>query len=196
MIAEGLHRACYRHPENPGYCVKVVVRGDQKETEREQAYYSRLQKSAVPWTGIPQFHGNVATNLGAGAVFDLVRDCDGQVSRTLHYYLEPGNRSLLPGTVLQSCLLGLKSYLLHYGILTLTIKPANVVYQRLAEGQGRLVIIDNLGIVEFLPLCRSFGMLAQKRILRRWNRFEQKLWVEYFSYTHADPNDLDGTCTI
>ena len=37
---------------------------------------------------MPKFYGNEDTNMGSGAVFDLIRDEDGQVSKTLEFYLD------------------------------------------------------------------------------------------------------------
>ena len=80
MIGKGLHRECFIHPEDINKCIKVVVNGNQQETEREQSYYKFLQKKKIAWDMLPKFYGNIETNMGLGAVFDLIRDHNGQVS--------------------------------------------------------------------------------------------------------------------
>lgn len=87
LIGKGLHRECFIHPSDPSKCVKVVVHGNNQETKREQNYYHFLASKRIAMTMLPFFYGNVATNMGVGAVFDLVRDSDGKISHSLEYYL-------------------------------------------------------------------------------------------------------------
>ena len=60
--------------EEKNRCVKIVVTGNHKETLREQSYYRLLSKRNISWSMLVQFYGNVETNRGEGAVFELVRD--------------------------------------------------------------------------------------------------------------------------
>jgi len=56
-------------------------------------YYSRLQWRGVDFKHLSAFRGLVNTNLGKGAMFDLVLDDDARISRSLHHYLaqnDPG----------------------------------------------------------------------------------------------------------
>jgi len=88
LIARGWHRECYLHPADNNLCVKVEVNGDETETRDEQAYYRHLDKRLTDGQSAPHFHGQVVTNLGNGAIFDLVRDADGEVAKTLAHYLK------------------------------------------------------------------------------------------------------------
>ena len=44
LAGKGLHRECYKHPENENLCIKVTVHGNNIETLREMKYYKHLEK--------------------------------------------------------------------------------------------------------------------------------------------------------
>jgi hypothetical protein len=78
---------------------------------------------------------------------------------------------------------GLRAYLMEYGIVTRTLKAKNIVYQILKKksgaGVGRLVIIDNIGNTEFLPLANYVGFFARRKTTRQWARFERDYLKEF-----------------
>ncbi|OUR65482.1 hypothetical protein A9Q79_00350 [Methylophaga sp. 42_25_T18] len=174
-FGKGLHRECFVHPDNDNLCIKVVTYGNQQETKREQGYYKQLQKRNVAWDLLPKFHGNVETSMGQGAIFDLIRDPDGQISKTLEYYLDDKDFVLTHRQQLESALAELRQYLLKYNIMSMAMKPKNILYQLSKSGQGKLFIIDNIGNSDFIPICNYVPFLANKKIVRRWNRFIFKL---------------------
>lgn len=57
----------------------------------------------------------------------------------------------------------------------MTIKPKNIVVQILEQNKARLVLVDNLGCADFLPLARHIPALARNKTQRRWLRFITKL---------------------
>lgn len=184
LIAAGLHRECHRHPLDENLCVKVVVRGNQKESRREQKAYRLAKKRIGTWETLPRFHGEVPTNLGAGAVFDLIRDADGSVSRTLEAYLTETALTDTQCTGLILALRKLRDAMLRNCIVTMTIKPKNLLWQRastdrrsepFAEQAGRLVIVDNIGNSDFIPLADYVPPLARQKIRRKWRRFIERL---------------------
>ena len=93
LVGKGLHRECYVHPEDPSLCIKIVVAGDSSESQREQKYYRLLQKRNTSWEILARFYGVVDTNLGCGAVFDLIRNYDGECSKTLEHYLASSDKT-------------------------------------------------------------------------------------------------------
>lgn len=175
MIGKGLHRECFIHPDDKNLCIKVVVNGNQQETDREQGYYQLLQKRNITWEMLPEFHGNVETNMGPGAVFDLIRDYDDQVSKTLEFYLADKEYVEQNKDQLLFALAELKKYLLKYNIITMPIKPKNILYQELNDQNGKLYIVDNIGNSEFIPYCSYLPYFGNKKIIRRWDRFFIKL---------------------
>ena len=180
LVGQGLHRDVYQHPEDPDLCLKVRVdrdrinRGPQEEA-REQGYYRLLQKRRVPWQGLPQFHGNVDTNLGPAAIFELIRDVDGSVSKNLEYYL--ADAAITEGHLNQLIfeLNQLKLYLLRYNIITMSLKSKNIVFQQLDEQQWRCVIIDNIGNSDWIPLMTYVPLFGRIKIRRKWQDFKRRL---------------------
>ncbi|GAB1258663.1 YrbL family protein [Aurantivibrio plasticivorans] len=179
FIARGYHRECYQHPSNENLCVKVVVRGDTSETDREIRYYNVLKKRHIDWKMLPRYHGWVNTNKGKAAVFDLIRDCDGKVSLALNYYLENPELTSQFRDQIGNALVGLHDYLISHRVVTMTLKPKNIVLSRIDEEKSKLVIVDNIGNSDWVPLCNYVDFLALKKIRRKWQRFIELLRNSY-----------------
>jgi len=179
LIARGLRHECYFHPTDETRCIKVVFAGDHKETRREQAYYRLLEKRAISWQMLVRFHGNIETSRGAGAVFDLIRDYNGAVSKTLENYFDSDHASGLDYRNLSRGLTALKQYLLKWKIVTMSLKSHNIVYQKVNETEGTLVVIDNIGNSDFIPVCNYVDRMAVRKIRRKWRRFEDSLAADY-----------------
>lgn len=175
LIGKGLHRECYRHPQNPALCIKVVYNGNQDESRREQGYYRLLEKRRIDWRLLPRFHGTVDTNRGTGAVFDLIQDFDGNTARSLEFYLENEQRTEKHQSILAQALTDLRRYLLEHCIVTMTLKPKNIVFRRLSNKSGELVIVDNIGNSDFIPISSYVPALARRKTQRKWTRFETYL---------------------
>lgn len=174
LVGKGLHREVHVHPDDDSKCVKVVVLRGEEETRREQAYYRFLQRRNIDWNSLPQFYGNEETNMGPGAVFDLIRDDDGQVSKTLAFYLD--NLSSTPELVesIGQALIKLKWDLLEQNIITMTLKPKNMVVQKYRDTL-RCLIIDNIGNSDIIPISSYVRFLGKKKIERKWAKFKQSL---------------------
>ncbi len=183
VVGRGLHRLCYAHPRKESLCVKVLLPLDSGEplieAAREAAYYRLLRKRGVPWTMLPAFHGEVQTSRGRGYLFDLVRDNDGSISKTLSYYLANPQETAAHAAALSRAFDLLKAYLLEWQVITMTIKAKNILYQRTAATDGRLVIVDNIGNSDLIPICDYVGFLGRMKIRRKWRRFEALLLKEY-----------------
>ena len=179
LIGQGYHRYCYHHPGNPDLCIKIPMTPDDEEHLREQAYYRRLLKRKVSFEMVAKFHGNVETNYGAGAVFDLIRDVDGRISRTLDDYLSSEAETLSNYEGLARALPALKQYLFKEVIITRNLNVTNVLYKRRDDANGTLVIIDNIGNYDFIPICNYVDFLASRKIRRKWRRFESTLTRTY-----------------
>jgi len=183
VVGKGLHRVCYAHPQDERLCVKVLLQLQSKtpliEAEREAKYYRFLDKKNVPWTMLPKFHGEVLTNRGQGYIFDLIRDYDGEISKTLKHYLASPIETNNYYEGLSAAFDLLRGYLLAWKIVTMTIKAKNILYQKLNQREGRLVIIDNIGHSDFIPVCDYIDFMAERKIRRKWRRFEATLRKEY-----------------
>jgi hypothetical protein len=174
-----LRRECYFHPEDKNKCVKVVVAGDHKETVREQAYYRLLENRDISWEMLARFYGNVETNRGQGAVFELIRDHNGEVSKTLEHYISADIAADIDYQDLSRALPVLKQYLLDWKIVTMSFKPQNIVYKKINKSEVALVVIDNIGNSDFIPICNYVDFMAMRKIRRKWQRFEDSLVKDY-----------------
>ena len=170
-----MHRECFIHPDNAQWCVKVIVAGNSNENHREARYYGLLARRKISWAMLTRFHGLVATNLGEGAVFDLVRDYEGGVSKTLSHYLGSEELTAAHSELLARALTELKAYLLENRIVTMTLKTKNILWQKDAENDGKLVIVDNVGNSDFIPIANYSALLARRKIERKWRRFEMSM---------------------
>jgi len=179
MIGKGLHRECFTHPDSDPLCIKVVTNGNQQETEREQHYYQLLEKRDISWDMLPKFHGNLDTNMGDGAVFDLIRDHDQNTSKTLEFYLNDVQRFDEIADEILAALQNLKNYLIRENIITMSIKPKNLLYQKWAGLQGRIYIVDNIGNSDLFPISSYSRYFGQKKINRKWAKFKKSLMNDY-----------------
>ncbi len=186
LVGKGLHRECFVHPEDPTRCIKVVVSGSGNENHREEAYYAALARKGVSWDMLPRFHGLVRTSLGEGAVFDLIRDHDDRISLTLGHYLASRQLTELYDVALRKALFDLKNYLLEHCIITMTLKTKNILFQLVTPEAGKLVIVDNIGNSDFIPLANYSKRLARWKISRKWRRFERSLRRDYASNKALD----------
>jgi hypothetical protein len=194
LIGKGAHRECYRHPGNQHLCVKVITNGSHRSVEikREKKYYRHLEKRNISWDMIPRYYGDVETNLGPGSVFDLITDQDGTVSKSLEYYLSSNEEMEKYGDNLFKSLYLLKEYLLKNGIVTMNIKPYNILCQKNESGNFRSFLIDNIYNSELIPISTYSHYFAKHKILRKWQRFENII-LNTFKNNNALRHKLAGS---
>jgi hypothetical protein len=168
FLGKGRTRECFRHPCDASLCIKVDYHDKGCcQTSKEAQYYQKLRrlKPGLEYDFIPRFHGMVETNRGAGGVFDLVRDDNGQVSRTL-------GECLRDGTVVrerQLCEKALDQFLgrlMETGVILRDLNPGNLSARRLADGSIQLVAIDGIGHRDLIPLCDYFPWIARRKQAR------------------------------
>ena len=87
IIAKGMRRTIYSHPDNPNQCLKIKHHKRIDENKIDIKYYQHLQNRGASFKHIARFQGEQNTNKGNATVFDLIKDYDGKISKTLQYYL-------------------------------------------------------------------------------------------------------------
>jgi len=179
LVGKGLHRECYEYPGDPTRCIKIVVAGNSDENRREAKYYALLAARGISWEMLSRFYGLEDTSMGLGAVFELIRDHDGGVSHTLEQYLARPNANEDLRDILSLALPALRAYLLRDRVVTMTLKSKNILLQKTIDHSGRLVIVDNVGNSDFIPLSNYIGLLARTKIRRKWRRFEADLLAQH-----------------
>lgn len=178
LIGKGTNRSCYLYPNNDSLCVKITHSNDFSEMQREVAYYKTLQNKNISWEYIAQYHGSIETSLGDGELFDLIKDYDGEVSKTLSYYLQKDQltKSILdPIPLLKS----LKQYTLDQSVVVKDLNTKNMLYQKIDENSARLVLIDGVLNNDYLPFTKYIDFFTKRKIDRLWKRFEESLPHKY-----------------
>ncbi len=171
-LGKGRTRECYQHPTDPTKCVKVDFREKGcRQTEKEAQYYLKLKriKPGLVYDFIPHFHGMVETNKGRAGVFDLIRDDDGTVSRTLGVYLRDGTVAR-ERRIWEQALDEFLARLMETGVILRDLNNWNLSARRRADRSIQLVAIDGIGHRDFIPLCDYFLRIARRKLRRQIER--------------------------
>lgn len=179
FIAKGTNRSCYLHPSDNSKCIKITHSNDYSETKKEIYYYLFLQNQNISWKNLAKYYGCIDTDLGKGEVFDLVKDYDGNISKTLSSYLQTPSKTKLvqnPVVLLQE----LKSYCFENNIIVKDLNTKNMLYQKLSNNEAKLVLIDGLSNPKrfvYLNKCKPYMQNLHKKL---WDRFENSLHQKYY----------------
>ena len=63
----------------------------------------------------------------------------------------------------------------------MTLKTKNILFQQDTRSSGKLVIVDNVGNSDFIPIANYSAVLARRKIRRKWLRFEADIHSQYSS---------------
>jgi hypothetical protein len=159
-------------------CIKITVSGDYRQHDDDIKYYHRLMKRHIDWSHLAQFYTDCKTNLGIGLIFEVVKDYNGSVSKSLGHQLE-SHDLIIDSPCLNIELSALKSYLLDQCIIVRDLKDDNILVQYLNEEKYRLVIIDGVGNNEFIPISGLTKHLTHRKIERKWAKFFNKLQIKF-----------------
>ena len=180
FIGKGNERACYVHPEDCNKAIKITYennnRKESKQTKLEVKYYKELEKRKMTnFKHLPKYFGEVETDKGRGFVVELVRDYNGEVSKTFEFYLKQNGVFRY-----QKELETYKQYFLdNYIIFNYGMMPKNILLRKNSETDFDLVLIDGLGDVTYFTFLNKIKYLARRRINRRWDKFVKKYLEKY-----------------
>ena len=173
FIGKGKERTCYAHPNKPDVAIKITHGEVDKQTTRELRYYQKLGKRVgISYKHFPRYLGPVNTSLGLGHMYDLVRDFDGGVSKSLLEYLENG--SSLNDFELELEELKI-AFLENEIIFNHDMYAGNILFKRTSSNKGCLVVIDGLGDTVLIPLFDRFKAERKRKIRRRWTYFINRI---------------------
>ena len=181
VIGVGAHRACYIHPEDPHKCIKVIYSQNDpvapKEIRRELAYYRHLNSYLKDWTGMTRYYGTVETNLGTGYVYDRVMDFDGKISQTMkdRYRVENLKDNWKE---LKELVEKLEKYMWDNLIITMALKPHNVLCRRISENVIIPVICDNVGTATRIPVVFYSSWLCHRKQKKLFAKFEHQPLIQ------------------
>ncbi len=182
LVGKGCRRIVYVHPDDDSRCIKVQTAEAlakthrQKAHERELYYLAFYERRGRRMDQVSSYHGSVATSEGEGQLFDLVRDHDGRISRTLAAKLAGGEIEL------EGCrreFEQLRNYLSGEGIIVADLHAGNLARQEWEPGKFRFVVIDGIGNTEFLKINDYLRWTARRKAERKWSCFMKKLIHEW-----------------
>ena len=178
-IGKGSERKCFLHPHDDAKAIKVSYEqniGRSKQTRTETRYYRQLHRRRHDdWRHLPRYYGEVQTDQGEGFVVELVRDYDGEVSKSFDFYLKRDGIEPYYGELEAY----LDSFLRHCIIFNYGMMPKNILRRRTSETEGELVLIDGLGDVTFIKFPNRIPWFARRKIRRRWDKFWKKYLARY-----------------
>jgi hypothetical protein len=187
LIGRGGVREVYQHPHFPECCIKIIYnKKRQRSVNREIRYLRRYQRLGKPFDHLTRFHGLCRTNLGKGAVFDLVRDYDGRFSQPLsRHAIGEAVPCLSPGEIFEH-LENLLQHLLANEIISCDPAPHNLAVQYLSPEKVRLVIIDGIGNPHFIKVADYSTVFAHRLIRKKWRYYVETnpLLEKAFSSRH------------
>lgn len=177
VMSRGTSRICYRHPRDPGQCVKVNRPGNPSvPNDIEFDYYRHLMRRNVPLRHIAACHGWVETDQGRGLVFDRIAwdgAPDGPSVDLATAILE----RRLPEEDLARGLEEFVRFLETYRILWTDENPTNIGVKTRPE--LRFVIVDGLGGRRMLDLkylvFRSVPWLARRYTATKIKRLRKRI---------------------
>lgn len=170
IIGKGRDRVCYQHPTIQEQCIKISIDND-KQSKREMRYFRFLKNKQTDLSKISAFISKVYTDKGVGYAFDLIRDEDGQVSKTLHQSLELKEYTI---DQVKPLIAGLKKYLIDNKICVKDISPSNISCKKTKDGLN-LIIIDGVSNANINPLTIRLEHLINASIKKAWKGLDRKL---------------------
>jgi len=171
LIGRGRDRACYRHPENDGLCIKVALH-TEKQTVREKHYSRYLKRKQVDTSLVTPYMYKVNTNLGEGGVFPLVRNADGETSQTLTEIISNETVSM---DMINRHLRLLRRYLRNNRICVRDLSPNNIVCVMHGKRLVKLMVIDGVINPGINPLNIRLPFLIRKAQRKAWRSMEAKV---------------------
>ncbi len=178
FLFQGDNRACYVHPHDDNSCVKILHAGRHKKVQqRELRYFNSLYRRKADMSKVARLLEVCPTNKGEGVVFELIRDFDGSISKTVHDYLiqnKPEYDAMLVDKIAE-----LKAYLYTEAIVFRDLITLNMLIQRKSATDFSIVVVDGIGHDDFIPICNISKRLARKKIIRMWNKKRGK-WFEHY----------------
>lgn len=190
IFAEGGRRYCFVYPDDSDKCVKTLSpNGDPRKRKKESIWYKKLRplsmfddnarelksfqdlakKGEAVWDHFPRCYGIQPTNRGDGMVTDLIRDADGQISKTVRQYVKAFGKTPQLLAALELFFDLFREHL----IITRDVLDHNLVVQVRGE-KCTIYMIDGFGSSEMVPFSQWNRQLGRKKVERKIDRFRNR----------------------
>lgn len=180
FVGKGAHKACYLHPSNDSWCIKIPFHLPDTDITRELKYRSILDKRGTSKKMLAEYYGTVETDKGTGYIFEYIRDYNGKASLSLIDLLK--DKSLLQshlGVNAKDVMNKFHDIWMEQCIVTSDTDFVNFFVQKISKTDYTIRIIDNIGTPVFIPLAYYFDYFAKKRAEKYWKRLESRYINSY-----------------
>lgn len=182
LYGQGSHKKCFLHPYDNKLCIKIAYNGGgQKDLIREINYIKVLNRRRKDYHILPQYYGEVETNFGTGYVFEIIRDYDGEKSKTLEDFITVPGLFAENFDLIVRRLKELKAELYKNEIITMVLFPENILFQKTNINTYQIRLVNDMGSAVLIPLEYHIKYFAHTKILRRWKMFLNVLNTKYHS---------------
>jgi hypothetical protein len=169
LIERGSERSCYRHPKSPNRCIKIIDKHSRRtkaRDKREIKYIKRYKRAPKPLTIIPNYFGEIRTNLGSGHQFELILDYDGNISTKLSDYVrENGTSDYMHEKIITTYHTFLES-----NAVVSDLHPGNLLVQKKTKHDYQLIMVDGFGNSDFVMICDFSRFFTKKKLIRKFRR--------------------------
>lgn len=169
ILGAGGHKKVYIDPGDSRRCIKILFNADDVDWKRELQYREARKRRGLVSKLLPEYYGQVATNLGVGYVFERVADYDGKTSRDLRRIMMEVENA--PNHDLFEFYMSMFLHsMLAERIITTNVEYENFLVQMVAEEHGRVRVVDNIGTHSRLPLIMYIDDFARNHVKRYFLR--------------------------
>ncbi|GLS90995.1 hypothetical protein GCM10007916_20620 [Psychromonas marina] len=138
-FGKGRSRNVYLHPFNDSQCIKIQRASSPGAANHcEIAFFNTNLSSPF----YPKYYGQVKTNLGTGLVVGLIKDFDGQISKSLVHYLDA---NIITRQIAEGFILDITHHFISNKKLIHDANLENILLQKDEAGNLKPVLIDGFG---------------------------------------------------
>ncbi len=178
VIGAGGHKKVYIDPRDNKRCIQILLEEKCEDWEREKKYREIRKTRGQHGMMLPEYFGEVATNLGTGYVFERIVDYDGKNSKDIGEFLRTAKEVPSPLEI---------EYLVKrffYGMLAEKIIVTNAEYcnflvQRVTPHLNQIRVVDNIGSHILIPIDCYIDRLADRHIKRYFVRLLQETYRDF-----------------
>ena len=129
---------------------------------------------------IPNYFGTIATNYGAGYLFEKIRDWDGSESESLSNYFAKNSNEKEIGLLITN----MYHIFLDKKALVSDVHPENILVQKKdSKFDVNLMLVDGIGNSDFIKICDYSDYFMKKKLIRKFTRLKERLGLTYDDIT-------------
>ena len=178
LIGTGGHKKVYIDPRDDKRCIKILLEEKCKDWEREKTYREIRKKRGQHSIMLPEYYGEIATNLGTGYLFERVVDFDGNNSNDIGEFLRTTDK--VPTSLEIEYLIKRLFYcMLAEKIIVTNAEYCNFLVQRVTPNLNQIRVVDNIGSHIIVPLDCYIDKLAERHIKRYFVRLVQETHKDF-----------------